>query len=272
MSVFSFSDKVNIFNNEKSFIPVNCQAGACEFRVANSFDLRKRAYGFTYSTYQDRGLGNTCQSEMWYSLHELLPNAVTLIMTKDNEVVASVTMVCDTMSNLPADEIYSKRLDEWRTQGYKMIEVCSLCIHPRFRRRFDLLGKFFSLIHCFGYYVLSQTHLIITVMPNHASFYKKQLCFQEIDEAGFHSKTGVDCRLLLMDLLSYQNTPAEEIRKSFFRYYHSLEEMESIGEILKAEVKPLSLNEFTYFAAQRPEIINGKNMQELKKIHELFIL
>jgi hypothetical protein len=81
-----------------------------EFRitVANDFESRRSAYELVYRLYRERGYADENQSRMWLSLYNLLPDTTTLIVLRGDEVVGTLTVVCDGPLGLPGDTLYGR--------------------------------------------------------------------------------------------------------------------------------------------------------------------
>lgn len=230
--------------------------------VANNIQLREKSYRLLYDIYINSGLGLTNESKMWYSLTELLPSAITILIMREEEAVASISFVSDSCIGIPVDDCFKEEVNSLRLKGNSVAEIFSLGVKEGERNSRILLGKLFNFTSVINHYILGNSHFVITVVPRHAAFYCNKLLFEEYKKVGFHKKTGVECKLLVSDISDYMTLSEDVIKKTFYKYYLSEREVLNIIDDIRKEIIPISKNEFEYFLNIKPELCNDLTIEQ----------
>jgi len=226
-----------------------------EYAVANTAYLRERSFRFVYDQYKQSGLGGLHPSRMWFSISELLPDNTTILVIKDNRIVASISNLLDSPLALPADDVRADAVDTLRATGGRPTEVFSLAIHPELRPRRAAIGRMYSVISSMNYFLFDRTHLVICVVPDHMRFFREQLLFEWDGVLGFHAKTGVDCRLLTLPLINHLTADEDTRRRSMLAYFLPERELPPVLGGLKAQLAAVDRAQLEHFLAARPEIL-----------------
>lgn len=234
----------------------------CSVRIAGDHHDRERSYRLMYEVYSAQGYGKPHPSEMWFSLHELLPSSITILVMHADEAVGTVTLCVDSTIGVPADDVFGEVLDEQRSAGERIAEVFSLGIREDFRGSEIVLGKLISTIYLIARHLAGATLLAITVVPSHAAFYRRKLLFEQVGEPGFHKKTGVPCVLMVHPLDTFDHTDSEIQARTMNRYYVPRERELAVSAQLQGTVQPISAREIDYFLSIRPEIYENANDEQ----------
>ncbi len=122
--------------------------------------------------------------------HHALPSARTFVALLGEEVVATLSLFLDSPLCLPADALFADRLGPLRTAGCRLAEVGMFADRRRqIARSFEVLlylmqQAFWTIRrHCVD-------HLLITVHPRHAPFYRKLLSFEPLADARPYEAVG----------------------------------------------------------------------------------
>jgi hypothetical protein len=239
-------------------------AGGEEYRIAPATDLdtRRAAYELVYHLYREKGYADVQDSGLWCSVHHLLPDTVTLAVTKGDEMVGTLSVVFDGPLGLPADELYEKEINPLRRPGRHPSEIISLGVSEEVGRRASqqILVKLFNFVYLTAWYVRKSTDFVITVNPHHADYYKKTLLFEHAGAEKTYDKVGgAPAKLLHLAL----ETPTQAVgdpeadylrQRTHYRYFHTREEEGQILPELREGLAPMSEEEFEYFAMDRTDI------------------
>ena len=202
-------------------------------RMANSSGRREAASLLIRKRYGWRG----------YSVDSFLgnePNRITLVAeTTEGKTVGTMSFCLDGDVNLPADENFSDKLNELRSQGRRLSEPSRLAIDDDIPKR-----VFASLIHISYIYVhniFGFTDWVIEVNPRHAMFYKKMLGFQNFGEQRVCTRVNAPAVLLRLKI-EYMSEQIHKFgglmeqrgqEKSFYPYFFSSQDEMGITNRLK---------------------------------------
>ena len=228
--------------------------------IANTKQLREKSFKFLYEIYLNSGLGLNEKNSfgLWFSINELLPHTITLLIVCEEKVVGSVSIVPDSEMGLPVDKAYKKEMDKKRKKGDVLCEVFSLGIHPSIRGKRPVIGRLFNLIYLVSKYIHESTHWIIEVVPKHESFYRHYLLFKSEGSISFHKKTGVYCKLLSHRLNLFSEIDDKIVQKTFMRYYFLNQGDEELYAIfcLREQLGSMKKEEVYYFLEKCPAVIS----------------
>jgi hypothetical protein len=155
------------------------------------------------------------------------PNRITLVADTKGKTVGTMTLCLDGDIGLPADENYSDKLDELRSQGRRLSEPSKLAIEDNVPKR-----VFASLIHIsyiYAHNIFGFTDWVIEVNPRHAMFYKKMLGFKDFGEKRVCTRVNAPAVLLRLKL-EYMSEQIHKFgglmerhgkEKSFYPYFFS---------------------------------------------------
>jgi hypothetical protein len=223
--------------------------------VANDLATRREAYRFMYEVYEAKGYGQPHRCRMWFSIYEMLPTTLTLVVRRKGAVVAAATLTGDSCLGLPADEIYGPELDRRRGLGQRLTEVMSMGVRRDLRSRMGIVARLVNFVCLTGRYVQHSTDFVITVVPQHASFYENMMRFERFGQEGFHKKTGVRCVMLTLslDLFARLREGGEQTR-TVYRYYVPRDQETDAISTLAESVRQITPAEVRSFLAEKPEI------------------
>lgn len=252
-----------------------------DYRIVPATDLetRREAHELVYRLYRSKGYTETLESGIWLSVYNILPDTVTLVVVRNDEVVGTLTVVFDGALGLPADELYGQELRPLRGPGRSPSEIISLGVSEEVSRRASqqILVKLFNHVYLTAWYVRKSTDFVITVNPNHADYYRKTLLFECAGEEKTYEKVGgAPARLLHLALeiptQAVGDPAADHLRKrTLYRYFHTRDEERQILPELRAGLAPMSEEEFEYFAMDRTEIWERASDHERDCLSSLYV-
>jgi hypothetical protein len=224
------------------------------FRIARTRHERERSYGLMYDIYERTGYAHDHPARMWLTLYELLPDSVTLVVLRDEEVAATLTLVFDSPFGLPDDETYRDELDRMRASGCRLCQIISLGVNVPRRASRRILGRLFDFAYLIARRVRRATHFVHTVIPKHAPFYRDQLLFMDEGEERFQQKTGATVVLLSIPLDTPDWVEGDLRKHTFYRFFlEGAEEREAV-EQLEQSIRPPSLEDMHHFLSTKPEL------------------
>lgn len=124
---------------------------------------------YAWRGYQTEGVGQTADD----------PNRLTLAAWHEDDVVATLTLGCDSPAGLLADALYSPELDRLRRPGRIVCEVSRLAVDPDFSSP-GLLITLLQAAHRHGQGRFAASDVVIEVNPRHARYYQRLLGFRQL--------------------------------------------------------------------------------------------
>lgn len=169
---------------------------------AETTEELEQAFTLVHDEYLKLGyIGAPDPSGMYFGIHNLLPQTVTLTVKSDSKVVATLTQVSDTREyGLPMDKIYRTELNELRRHGRKLAELCALVTSSKLRWK-NLYMQMCRIIYnhalCSGV-----DDFCIMVNPKHVEFYESIFLFEKLGPEKLYPNLGVPAVALRCDLNS----------------------------------------------------------------------
>lgn len=148
------------------------------FKLATSASELEAAYGLLYKSYVSEGYMQPVQSGLRCTIFHTMPLSAVLIAVKNNEVIATVTLIKDSPLGLPSDKEYFQENESYRDKGYRLCEVSALAIDPKYRSGLVT----FQLIKYLWHYstdILEVNLLCCIINPKALDFYKAFLGFRQ---------------------------------------------------------------------------------------------
>ena len=109
------------------------------------------------------------------------PNQATLAVWDDDDVVATLTVGCDSANGLLADGLYAQELAGLRHPGRLVCEVTRLAVHPDYSS-WEMLSALFQTALRYGKEFFQASDAVIEVNPRHVRFYRQRFGFRQIGE------------------------------------------------------------------------------------------
>lgn len=160
----------------------------------------KQAFTLVHDEYLKLGYINKPDpSGMFFGIHNLLPDTVTLVVKSDSNVVATLTQVPDTRQyGLPMDKIYETELNTLRCKGRRLAELCGLVTSKKLRLK-NLYMQMSRIMYTHAF-CNGVEDFCIMVNPKHVAFYKLIFLFDQLGPEKFYPALGVPAVALHADL------------------------------------------------------------------------
>lgn len=248
-------------------------------KIAETKDELEAAYRLVYKCYADKGLTQTNNNQMRYTIHAFLPDTTCIIALYNNQIIGTASLVMDNCLGLPTDHEYKKENDYYRRRREKILEMNSMAVDPLYRHTghaISLLLFKYAYNFCFN---LSANRLVCNVHPKVKNSFLALWGFETSDRV-LHSAS------LNMSPTLYMSLPlTKEHRKSIFNNFkkHTTKENPAIFLVTKDSrfiyPKPDSCGMMVpvhtpetleYFFLKKPELFQGMNLFEQSLFFEIF--
>jgi hypothetical protein len=255
-------------------------AGEYRARVAASAEDRQKAWGLVYRVYREKEYAPANAQGLWYGLHDALPGTTTLLVEREGQPVARLTLAFDSPLALPADAVYGPEISALRAAGRKPCEIISLVsVEGDLRRGAEIMKHLFKLAYLTARRLTDATDFLITVNPRHVSFYRRVLLLEELGPERPYGKVGGAPAVLLgLDLLGAEERYRArygEGPESFYRFFVNESTEPAIVSMLCRNRRPLdepALRRF--FVEERPLLAEApptarEHIGNLRLAHDL---
>jgi hypothetical protein len=151
-----------------------------EVKVAATVKEHEAAARLVHDTYVARGILRPHASGVRVTPYTLLPTSVVFVAKQGEEVVGTLSLICDSPMGLPMESIYGAEVQALRDQGRLPAEVGALCVseHHRGAGVVYLLNR----IMADTARLLGVDDLVIAVHPGAEDLYRAALLFGRIGD------------------------------------------------------------------------------------------
>lgn len=149
-----------------------------DIRLAQNIDEMEAAFRLIHDNYVSYGYMEPLESGCRISRYNLFPSSYTLVASGNGKTGGTLTVVTDTGSGLPMDELYTRELDKLRTRGRKTGEISGLACTGGRSGGYSILVEIFKYAYILSRDVLGLTDFCITVNPRHRKYYERMLLFE----------------------------------------------------------------------------------------------
>ena len=229
------------------------------FKLAETTEEFEQAFSILYENYVEEGYMQTNESKLRITAYHLLPASMTLICKKENEVIATCSIIKSSKFGMPTSEIID--IDKILPNKTQVAEIGSLAVKKSFQNKSgSILFPFikFILVYCRDYLKLEYT--VISHHPKWLIFYHLLFGFTRINpktiaEYNFANGAPVDFQILKIK-------DAPDLHCSNF--YQFTERTNVWKFIWKLELKNFKYPERTLF-------VTDDNILTPKMIHYFFV-
>ncbi len=179
--------------------------------MARSLAERRGAFGLIYDHYFSAGMCRENPRGLRITPYQLLDTTSVFVTKRREQVVSTMTLVCDGLLGLPMEPIYPQLFREAREAGLRTAEVTSMALGDM--REFLMISR--VMVQSARFQRVNQ--LLIMVRPNHARFYNR-IGFEFAGEAAscphVLGEVGVAMRMDFDEL--DRNPPTRELYEHYF--------------------------------------------------------
>jgi len=253
--------------------------GEFQVRVASSAEDRRRAWALAYRVYLEKEYAAPNPQGLWYSLHDALPETVTVLVERQEAVsggqqaasgkqmptahgaqptdvlptthrllptlIGAVTIVPDSRIGLPADATFPQETARMRAEGRRLAEAVSL-VQAGVSERAGMMvvAKLCELTCLVARRVLGATDLVITVNPRHEDYYRRVMFFERRGgEAGCDKVRGAPAVFLTLSFADMARHIADSREpgapRTIYRRFMPEEESAELAGRIGAGRRPL---------------------------------
>lgn len=211
---------------------------------------RDACFRLVHAQYVDRGYAECDPSGRRVLLHQALAATRMFRVTAAARVIATVTLIPDSVLGLPMDALYGAELRPLRAEGRRLAEVSSLAAAPG-------TGPV-TVAHLMSRLVLYAEHLgrvddlCVTVHPRHTRFYER-LGFSRLGSVKeYAAVNGAPAVALRLDLRLALAT-ADERRAAARRFLVGADREHALARLREEQPRScLTTREFMRFFAGQP--------------------
>jgi hypothetical protein len=165
--------------------------------TAEDFD---GAFRLVHDQYVARGYMDPHPSGRRTSLHHALASTRVFVSRAGDDVVGTLTLIPDSLLELPCDVLYRDELKPLRAAGRHIAEVSAFAVADDWRTaRLDIVLALVHLVLVYSTRIARVDDLCITVNPRHVKFYERVLRFERFgpdrDHPGVQGAPAVPLRL-----------------------------------------------------------------------------
>ncbi len=144
------------------------------------------SFALVYQRYRERQLVGDVSGQVFFGLHHVLPQAVTLVGKVEHTIFTTLTVVMDGPLGLPLDAVFHEELDRLRAQGAVLGELGLFA--DRRKSLTQSLNSMHELFRLGHWYVESNNFDfgMVGVHPRHAAFYERLLGFRIVSDVREH--------------------------------------------------------------------------------------
>lgn len=170
------------------------------FKIAETTDELEASFSLVYDAYLKLGYCEPNESRMRATVYHALPSTTTIIALDQDRVVGTLTIVRDNRLKLPLEKIFD--VNSLRNNACRLAEITSLVIHKDYRREKGgmVLFPLLKLMYEYSVEYFGVDHLVVTVPPDAADFYKGLLLFDQIPQTQIEDYLGAPAVALHLDL------------------------------------------------------------------------
>lgn len=246
-------------------------------KICETLDEYKQAFRIVYDEYDAVGyIKNQHDSRLHYGVHSMLPSTCVFVFKSYLNVLSTLTQVEDTeLFGIPMDSIYKEEVDELRSQGRKVAEVCALATpkEGRWHNLLMFLGKAY-----FQYALqVGINDILIMVNPKHVSFYKAIFMFEDFAEEKYYAPVDAPAVALRINYDDFWDKLKETFRDqefdtdlyTFFNRIHGY----GVDKYMKFSGRrnmPMDYDAARFYLQNRPEILDSLSPDQAQYIERLY--
>jgi len=238
-------------------------AGEFSVRVASSLEDRLAAWRLAYDVYRGKEYAAPDPQELWYSVHDALPETVTVLVERSGELIGAVTVIPDSPLGLPADRVFPAETSALRQSGGVLAEAVSLVQGGVGERAGMVVAARLCEFTCLvAERLLGASDLVITVNPRHERYYRRVMLFERRGEEVPCDKVSgalaVFLTLNFKDMDLYVRT-ADLIGgpRTIYRRFMKPEEAAEVADHLAGQRSSLSTSALREYFLYRRNLFRG---------------
>ena len=268
MKINNRQNQTQNVSSEKS--EMRAYLDSINYRVARSKSELEEAYSLVYSEYLKRGYVSPNNSKLHLSIHNILPDTTTFVALSGDEILATATVIPDSLLGMPMDNLYKDELNALRKKNSKMCEISMLASNTSlFKEGTSMLlnaKKMFLIYYLFKHILdfardhLKLDYICIAINPKHKMTYEN-LFFEDLGELKSYDKVnGAPALGKILNLKTAEEKCAKLHRSNIYQLFFS-SETDAEGFSGKVEfdlddIRHFFINKYDILSNVSPEIIS----------------
>lgn len=152
------------------------------FKIADTKELLLQSYQLVYQRYIDVGFCKKNENQIYFGLHDLLPDTRTFVAEIEGKVIATLSVIIDNSAGLPCDHLFKDEVNHFRDTSKYLAEISRFAVSQDFKKYSVVIFQYLFQLLYHSYVIGSNvTDCIIMVEPRHCKVYKK-FGFNEISD------------------------------------------------------------------------------------------
>lgn len=149
-------------------------------KIADTQEELEQAYRLLHDSYVGQKLMDVHPSNMRFNIWSALPYTSVVIAKIENEVVGTVSLICDSPVQLPADKIFLNENNYFRSQKQRLVEASAFAVNPKYRQSGHKISLYLmKYLYQYTSSILKADLLIATVRVSAVDFYKALFAFSQ---------------------------------------------------------------------------------------------
>lgn len=141
------------------------------YKIATTLAELTSAFHLVYRAYMGRGLIGALPFQLRVTPYHILPTTEVFVGLRDGAVNCTVSLILDGKLGLPMESIYSKEVEERRSEGIELAEASCLAYHGALNKKLGLAGVTGLMAQCAKRRGVEQ--LLIAIHPSNSPFYRR---------------------------------------------------------------------------------------------------
>ncbi len=199
-----------------------------DVKLAETRDEFETAFRIIHDSYVEQGYMKPHPSGLKITKYNALPGTLVIIAREDKQVVATISLVIDSLLGLPSENIFPGEIKRIRQGSLRMAEVAGLAISNKCRNK-NVTMNLYHVMIAFAEFC-GVTELIISVNPHHVKFYQDVCMFEVSSDVRMYKNLDGDAPAVLLrnrfpenkeELLSTRNAFWNDYDADLFSFFFS---------------------------------------------------
>jgi hypothetical protein len=151
------------------------------FKIADEVDELEQAFRIIHDGFVERHLMDQNDEKLRINKYFALPTTSVIVCKYKDEVIATASVIQDTMFGLPTDEY--RDLDQFRKKNMKLVEVSGLAIAKSWRKKQgQLMIPISKYMWEYVHWCLKADAIVISTAAYAKDFYRGLFLFEPLDQ------------------------------------------------------------------------------------------
>lgn len=172
-----------------------------QFRVATDPHEREAADRLVFETYVEEGFWGDAPTKFQAEMESISSHRTVFVAVKENVVIGTLSLVCDSQQGLPADHFQPEMMAELRDSSEVIGQAGLLAMDRSCNRRASLVLFLFKYLYQYSFYYAGVDRFVALSSPKHARFYQSVMCFEKVGQSKHYPYAKATGQLLTLHLI-----------------------------------------------------------------------